>query len=238
MGAMLANLAQERWWQGARDYINPLTAGPARPYTAAIMFNDIGPATLVFLFANIALGIAGLWVNPQIIERCAFRPYEFARGQRRGTLIASGFAHADVPHLLFNMITFYSFGWLLERVLGTEMFVVLYVLGLALSPLISLVKHRDNPSYATLGASGAVSAVVFATVVYFPTESLMIFLIPVPIPAWLFAIGYLGYSFWAANQNKGRINHDAHLAGALTGLAFVAITEPRAITRALQLLGI
>jgi membrane associated rhomboid family serine protease len=199
------------------------------------MFSDIGPATLVILAANIVLGIAGLWINRQLIERCAFRPYEFARGQRRGTLIASGFAHADVPHLLFNMITFFSFGSLLERVLGTEKFVILYALGLALSPLISLVKHRDNPSYATLGASGAVSAVLFASMVYFPTETI---LMPFPMPSWLFAIGYLGYSFWAAKQNKGCINHDAHLAGALTGLAFVALTEPGAISRALQMLGI
>jgi membrane associated rhomboid family serine protease len=202
------------------------------------MFTDLGPATLIILAINIALGIAGLGVNPRVIERCAFRPYEFARGRRRGTLIASGFAHADVPHLLFNMITFFSFGRLLERVLGTEKFVVLYALGLALSPLISLAKHRDNPAYATLGASGAVSAVLFASVVYFPTGSLIIFPIPVPIPSWLFAIGYLAYSIWAARQNKGRINHDAHLAGALTGLAFVALTDPRAISRALQLLGL
>src|SRR5688572_4274485 len=158
------------------------------------MFSNIGPAALTILAVNIALGIAGLWGNPRIIERCVFRPYEFARGRRRGTLIASGFAHADLPHLLFNMVTFFFFGVPLERVLGTEKFVLLYVLGLALSPLISLAKHRDNPAYATLGASGAVSAVLFAYVMYFPTDIMTIFIpIPVPMPAWLFAVGYLGY---------------------------------------------
>jgi membrane associated rhomboid family serine protease len=201
------------------------------------MFSDIGPAALVILAANIGLGIAGLWVNPGIIERCAFRPYEFARGRRRGTLIASGFAHADVPHLLFNMITFFFFGVPLERFLGTEKFVILYVLGLALSPVISLIRHRDNPAYATLGATGAVSAVLFAYVCYDPTTSLIIFPSPIPIPAWLFAAGYLAYSIWASHQNKGRINHDAHLAGALTGLGFVAVTDPRAIGRLLQMFG-
>lgn len=202
------------------------------------MLNNIGPAAMVILALNIGLGIAGLWINPRIIERCAFRPWEFARGRRRGTLVASGFAHADVPHLLFNMITFFFFGVPLERIIGTERFVVLYVLGLALSPLISLARHRDNPSYATLGASGAVSAVLFAYVVYFPTHSLIIFPIPIPIPAWLFAAGYLAYSFWAGRQGQGRINHDAHFAGAVTGLAFVALTDMWAMRRLLDTFGL
>jgi membrane associated rhomboid family serine protease len=201
------------------------------------MLGNIGPAALIILAINIGLGIASLWGNPQIIERCVFRPYEFARGRRRGTLIASGFAHADLPHLLFNMITFFFFGVPMEQVLGTGRFVILYVLGLALSPLISLARHRNDPSYATLGASGAVSAVLFAFVMYFPMDKMVIFPIPIPIPAWLFAIAYLAYSFWSSRQNRGRINHDAHLAGALTGLLFVAITDPRTVTRLLQMIG-
>lgn len=202
------------------------------------MLQNIGPAALVILVANIALGIIGLWINPRVTERCVFRPYEFARGRRRGTLIASGFAHADLPHLLFNMITFFFFGVPMERILGTTNFVVLYALGLALSPVISLIRHRDNPAYATLGASGAVSAVLFAFVVYFPTVSMIIFPIPLPIPAWLFAIAYLGYSIWASKTNQGRINHDAHLAGALTGIAFVIITDPRAVGQLLRQFGL
>lgn len=201
------------------------------------MLDNIGPVALAILAVNIGLGVIGLWGNPQIIERCAFRPFEFARGQRRGTLLASGFAHADLPHLLFNMITFWFFVRPMEFVLGETRFVLLYVLGLALSPLISLVKHRDNPAYATLGASGAISAGLFAYVVYFPSSTLFIIPIPFPIPAWVFAIGYLAYSIISARSNRGRINHDAHLAGALTGLAFVAVTDPRAFGRLMQYLG-
>src|SRR5690606_8420251 len=201
------------------------------------MLSSIGPAALVILAVNIGIGIAGLWGNPLIIERCVFRPYEFARGRRRGTLIASGFAHADVPHLLFNMVTFFFFGVPMERILGTTQFVILYALGLALSPLISLSKHRNNPAYATLGASGAVSAVLFAFVLSFPTAPLYLFFIPIPIPAWLVAVGYLTYSIWASRSNTGRINHDAHLAGALTGVVFVALTDPRALGSLLRSLG-
>jgi membrane associated rhomboid family serine protease len=196
------------------------------------MLSGIGTAALFILAINIGLSLAGLFLVPQIIERCLFRPYEFARGMRRGTAITSGFVHADLPHLLFNMITFWFFGVPLEKRIGTPMFLVLYALGLVLSQWGTYLKHRNNPDYATLGASGAISAVLFASIVYFPTNSLMILPIPVPIPAPLFAVGYLAYSYWSARQSRGRINHDAHLGGALVGLAFVALTDPAAVSRA------
>lgn len=200
------------------------------------MLAGIGPASLVILAVNIAIGLAALG-NPQFVERFVFRPYEFARGRNRHTLVTSGFAHADVPHLLFNMITFWFFGaQLLEPTIGTPLFALLYAAGLLLSPLPSYRKHRNNPNYATLGASGAISAVLFAAIVYYPERSLMILPIPVPIPAPLFAVLYLGYTWWSARQGRGRINHDAHLSGALVGLAFVAIVHPGAWSRVLNLI--
>ncbi|MEO6080834.1 MAG: rhomboid family intramembrane serine protease [Steroidobacteraceae bacterium] len=173
---------------------------------------------------------------PQLVERCLFRPYEFARGQRRATVITSGFVHADLPHLLFNMITFWFFGVQLEWYIGTPKFVLLYAAGLLISQLGTYLKHRNNPEYATLGASGAISAVLFAAIVYFPTMKLAFILFPVPIPAPLFAVGYLAYSFWSSRQNRGRINHDAHLGGALVGLAFVAVFDHHAWVRAFHLI--
>jgi membrane associated rhomboid family serine protease len=97
-------------------------------------------------------------------------------------------------------------------------------------------KHRNNPEYATLGASGAISAVLFASIVYNPTMNLQFILLPIPIPAPLFAVGYLAYTWWSARQNRGRINHDAHLGGALAGLAFVAVVDPQAWVRAVHLI--
>jgi membrane associated rhomboid family serine protease len=101
-------------------------------------------------------------------------------------------------------------------------------LGLLLSSLGTYIKHRNNPDYATLGASGAISAAVFAYIVYFPSQKMIIFPLPIPIPAPLFAVGYLAYSYYAARQARGRINHDAHFGGALTGLLFVALVDPGA----------
>lgn len=199
------------------------------------MLNGIGPASLVILAVNIGLSLAA-FANRQLVERLVFRPYEFARGRNRHTIVTSAFVHADLPHLVFNMVTFYFFGArLLEHRIGTPLFVVLYVLGLLLSELRSCWKHRNNPQYASLGASGAISAVLFAAIVYYPTMNLYLFF-ALPIPATVFAVSYLVYSWWSARQNRGLINHDAHFGGAVVGLVFVAFTDPAAWGRALRML--
>jgi membrane associated rhomboid family serine protease len=190
-------------------------------------------AALVIFVATIVASLAGLYANPQIIERSVFRPYEFRRGRGRATPITSGFVHADLPHLIFNMLTFYFFAFPLEKQIGTVRFTLLYVLALIVSDVGTYLKHRNDPMYGSLGASGAISAVLFAAIVYFPWMELFIIPIPLPIPAPLFAVGYVAYSWWSARQARGRINHDAHLGGALFGLAFVMLTDPGAYARAL-----
>lgn len=177
---------------------------------------------------TVVVSLLGLFRLPALIDKCLFRPYFFLRRREYATIISSGFVHADVGHLLFNMFTFYFFAFPLERFLGTPAFLTLYVTGLLISHGCTFLKHRDNANYASLGASGAISAVLFAYIVYFPTTTLMIMPIPIPIPAVLFAVGYVGYSFWASEHSRGRINHDAHLCGALSGLGFVAVTNPGA----------
>jgi membrane associated rhomboid family serine protease len=145
--------------------------------------------------------------------------------------------HADLAHLLFNMMTFYFFAFPLERRIGTPMFITLYVVGLVLSEARTYSKHRDHPEYASLGASGAISAVLFASIVYFPGMSLYVMFIPVPIPAPLFGVGYLLYCWYAGKRAEGHINHDAHLDGAMAGLLFVAVTNPSAYAGLLHLVG-
>ena len=195
----------------------------------------IGPASLFILVSNIGLSLAGLFVAPCIIERCLFRPFEFARGLRRATLITSGFVHADMAHLLMNMLTFWFFGPPLEWRIGTPMFVLLYAAGLLASQLGTYFKHRNHPEYATLGASGAISAVMFAYIVYAPTSRLSLLILPIPVPAPVFGLAYLAYTWWSARNSRDRINHDAHLGGALAGLAFVALFDPGAYLRAWEM---
>jgi membrane associated rhomboid family serine protease len=183
---------------------------------------------LAILAITVLVSLAGLYAAPVIIERSLFRPYWLHRNREYARLISSGFVHADLGHLILNMITFYFFSGGVERHIGPVRFVILYLLGLVLSEAGTYFKHRNNPEYASLGASGAISAVLFASIVYFPQQSLYILPLPVPIPAPLFAIAYLAYTWYSARHPRGRINHDAHLGGALTGLAFVAVTEPQA----------
>ncbi len=187
-------------------------------------------ASVIFV-ATVGASLIGLFAAPNLIEKSLFRPYWFLKKRQYDTLYMSGFVHADIGHLLMNMVTFYFFAFPLERMIGTVPFIVLYALGLVLSHVWTLYRHMNNAEYATLGASGAISAVLFAFVVYDPTSSLFIIPIPIPIPAWFFAIAYLGYTWWASQQNRGRINHDAHFCGALTGLVFVLFTNPGAYGR-------
>ena len=183
---------------------------------------------LIILVITLVTSLTGLLSSPKLIEASLFRPYWFLRHKRYDTLVMSGLVHADFGHLIFNTITFYFFAFPLERRIGTLPFIVLYVIGLLLSHSCTLIRHHKNPNYATLGASGAISAVLFAYIVYFPASTLFILPIPFPIPAFLFAIGYVAYSWWAGQQQRGRINHDAHLCGALSGLLFVTAFEPSA----------
>jgi membrane associated rhomboid family serine protease len=200
------------------------------------LFHEGQIAALAILVLTIGISALGLFGMPKLIDKCLFRPYYLVRRRQYVTILTSGFVHADLGHLFFNMITFFFFAFPLERFIGTVAFVALYFTGLIASHGCTFLKHKRDSNYASLGASGAISAVLFAYIVFFPTTTLMIIPIPIPIPAVLFAVGYVGYSYWASTQSRGRINHDAHLCGALSGLGFVAIIDPTAYIALLDLI--
>ena len=198
------------------------------------MFESGHYAAPAILLLTVGISLLGMYQLPDLVDKFLFRPYFFLRNRQYDTMIMSGFIHADMQHLLFNMITFYFFAFPMERFLGTTRFVVLYFVGLVISHTCTWYNERRNPQYASLGASGAISAVLFAFIVYFPTTMLFVFF--VPMPAMLFAVLYVGYSWWASKNSRDRINHDAHLCGALSGLGFVAVTDPGAFSRLLNTL--
>lgn len=182
----------------------------------------------IIFIVTIGASLLGLNGYPAIIEKSVFRPYYFVRNREYDRIYMSGFVHADIPHLAFNMITFFFFAFPTEQFLGTLQFLILYSFGLIAGNFCTYNVHKNNPGYASLGASGAISAVVFTYVIFFPTASFLIFPIPFPMPAYVVGLGYLAYTIYSSKQQRGRINHDAHLCGALAGLLFVLMINPGA----------
>jgi membrane associated rhomboid family serine protease len=192
------------------------------------------PVSWSLLAAMMIGSLLVLYRWPTALERYLFRPFWFWPRQQFVTIVTSAFLHADLPHLLFNAFTFWAFAFALEEQIGGARFVALYATGILVSSAGTWLMHRRDPAYKTLGASGAILAVLFAAIVYTPSQSIFILPIPVPIPAPLFALAYLAYCVWASRQFRGHINHDAHLGGAVAGVLFVLLTDAPAAARAWQ----
>ncbi|MFW6157707.1 MAG: rhomboid family intramembrane serine protease [Balneolaceae bacterium] len=194
--------------------------------------------TFLIILVNTLVSLAGLYLNSGIIEKGYLKPYRVVRQHTWYELITSGFLHANMGHLFVNMFTLYFFGIIMEDILGPEYFAGLYVTGLIISGIPSVIKFRNKENYATLGASGAVGAVLFAFIFIYPMRSIYLFLLPVPIPAIVFGIVYLVYSMYESKQARGKINHEAHLSGALWGIMYLVLFVPDSLDRFLRMVGI
>ena len=183
--------------------------------------------TTVIILITLAVSFTA-WQSPAILQRLIFRPVDIKQGQI-DRFITHGFIHGDGWHLFFNMFTLYFFGRIIEKLyvakFGFLGFLGFYVLAIIVSALPNYIMHHKNPQYASLGASGGVSAVLFAFVLIAPWNLIYFFGI-LPIPAIGFAILYVGYSVYAAKRGGGRIDHVAHLAGAGFGVVATVITQP------------
>lgn len=192
----------------------------------------LNPVASVIFVVTIATSLYA-FNNPTVYGNMMLHPYSIHRDKRKWyTVLTSGLIHADWGHLLFNMFTFYFFAFSLERIfvsgsgpIGHVYFGLLYVVSLFLSDIPTIMQQKNNPGYYSLGASGAISAVLFSFILFEPTAMLGLFMI-IPIPAYLFAVLYIGYCIWASKNSQDRINHDAHLFGALSGLLITIILYP------------
>ena len=167
------------------------------------------------------------WQSPQLMQRLIFYPPAVQRGQV-DRFVTYGFIHADGMHLFFNMFTLYSFGQAVQGLfmsrLGSLGFVLFYLAALVVAIVPTYLKQKNNPRYSSLGASGAVSAVIFSYILMNPWSTLLLFVIPVP--AIVFAVAYVAYSVWADRQGRGSINHSAHLVGGVFGMLATIAIEP------------
>ena len=168
--------------------------------------------------------------NQNVMNRLIFWPPAMQKGQY-DRFITHGFIHADGTHLLFNMITLFFFGSVIESFYREYLynlgFVLFYLGGLIAAIIPSYLKHKNDHRWASLGASGAVSAVLFAYILFQPWKLIFVFFIPVP--AIIFAVLYVGYSIWSGKKGNSNINHSAHLWGAAYGVIVTILIEPSVI---------
>ena len=186
--------------------------------------------TTIIIIITAIVSIGG-FSSPKIIDYLIFYPPAVTRRNQWYRFITCGFIHADYGHLIFNMLSLYFFGDNVETIFkllfnesGTLLYVLLYVSALVVSLLPTYFKHKNSHHYRSLGASGAVSAVIFAGLVLVPSSEVFIFFIPIPIPGFIFAPLYLLLSFWMERKGNDNINHSAHIWGAIYGAAFVFVS--------------
>lgn len=162
----------------------------------------------------------------ELMYRYNFNAYQIIHRKQWYRIFSHIFLHANWEHLIFNMISLYFFAPLVESQLGMLTFILIYGGAAIASSIPDLIKHKDNFSYNALGASGAVSAIIFTAILLNPTSKIMLLLIPIPIPAVLFGVLYLVFSAYMAKRNIDNIGHTAHFWGAVFGFVFPVILNP------------
>lgn len=186
------------------------------------------PITLIIIIVTVLLSIKA-FNQPELKFKWVFYPFKIKREKETYRIVSHMFIHGDYMHLFFNMFVLFSFGRNMEYIfgetyglgLGKFHFVILYLVGGFASSIWPYTRNYDNPNYMSLGASGAVSAVLFAAILWMPSEPLYLMFIPVGIPAWIVGILYLGFEYYMSKKGGTGIAHDAHFGGAVFGIAYI-----------------
>lgn len=189
---------------------------------------DISITLIIIIFTSL-ISFQG-FNRYDLIDKLKHAPYRENHGKEYYRLLTSGFLHADWTHLLVNMFVLYSFGNFIESYIislfgnptGKIIYLLMYLLNIIIANIPTMIRHSQNPSFSSIGASGAVSGIIFIFILLQPWAILYLFFI-IPVPAIIAGIGYLIYSSWAANKEHGRLDHSAHFAGAIAGMLMIII---------------
>lgn len=188
----------------------------------------------VILIVSVVIVSVIAWAVKPIKAAFILHPYSVRERYQVYRLFTAAWVHADTTHLLFNMFTLWSFGDSFVKAVGVARFLILYLLAVPVAFLPTVIRHSKNPKYASLGASGAVCAIMFGTILLYPGMKLTLMFIPIPIPGIAYALGYLAYSAWHSWRGKDGINHDAHFSGAIFGAIVTFAFEPQRVMYTVQ----
>jgi len=186
--------------------------------------------TIIIIIFTCAISFYA-WNNNELYQKLIFNPYSVFHRKEYFRMFSSALLHADIPHLAINMFVLYSFSQLVEPYyrsympMGLTTYLALYILSVAAANMKTLYDNKNNVWYNAVGASGAVSAIVYAFVLIAPTDNLYFFGL-LPIPAFIFGFLYLAYSQYMAKRAKDNIGHDAHFYGAVFGFVFTGLLKP------------
>ena len=188
------------------------------------MVENINQAVLLLIIANVLVSMKG-FNDYSFLDKYKFQVSKILSGEKVRSF-TSGFLHVDWLHLGFNMYALYLFGDIVAKILGIQEFLIIYFGSLLAGSLYSLYYHKDEPYYSSVGASGAVSGIVYSSILLYPGMELFLFFIPIPIPGYIFGVGYLLYSIYGMKKQLGNIGHSAHLGGAIGGFVITLLLNP------------
>lgn len=187
------------------------------------MMNNINQAVLILIIANVLFSMKG-FKDYSFLDKYKFQVGRILSGEKIRAL-TSGFLHVDWMHLGFNMYALYLFGDIVARFSGTPNFLIIYFGSLLAGSLFSLQYHKDEPYYSAVGASGVVSGIVYSSILLFPEMELSLFF-AIPMPGYVFGVGYILYSIYGMKKQLGNVGHSAHLGGAIGGFALTLLLNP------------
>jgi membrane associated rhomboid family serine protease len=191
--------------------------------------SDIGIAGLLLVVVNIAFSYKG-FTNALFFDGYKFEVDRILLSKDYKRLLSSGFLHVSWMDLIFNMLSLYAFSGLVENQIGSLNFLLVYFSSLIAGNLFALFVHRHHGDYSSVGASGAVCGIIFASIALFPGLGIGFFGLPFSIPSWLYGILYIAYSIYGIKSQKDNIGHEAHLGGALIGMLTAIIIRPNSLT--------
>ncbi len=185
----------------------------------------------MLVIASVVIVTVLAWIIKPLKHALVMNPYLVVHRFQVHRMLTAGWLHADASHLIFNLFTLYFFADGVVKVLGPLSFLLLYVSAVIIAHVPTMIRYRNNPKYNSLGASGAVAAVIFSAILLVPGLKLSLLFLPIPIPGWAYALGYLAYSAYSSWRSRDGVNHDAHFAGAIYGSLLTFALEPTRVMR-------